>query len=170
MVTKSKLWNLICFNLAWFGLVFIGNLFIPIAILLLGLQLFVSRVQKSEWLLIFIIASMGILMDLGLVYSGMFIFPNTHYLPYWLIVLWFCFASTIRQSLAFLAKSVGLQFMVAALFAPLSYLVGAKAGVVTFGPSLATSYLILSALWGPMMVAFFALSRGLQSVELGNAS
>jgi hypothetical protein len=161
MKIKSPLWNLVAFNLAWFGLVFIGDLFIPIAAILFGAQLWYFKSTKNEILLICLVATLGIGLDLALVYSGIFIFPATEGIPFWLITLWIIFASTIRHSLAFLANSKLLQFAVGAISAPLSYLAGAKLAVVDLGLSAGSSYLLLACLWGPLMVFMFALSRWL---------
>lgn len=163
MVRKSILCNLVAFNIAWFGLVFIGNLFIPIALILLGSQLWFCQASKNELLLICLVAVIGMSLDLTLVFSGIFIFPNTEFIPFWLMILWVFFASTIRHSLAFLSYSKFLQFLVGATIAPLSYLAGAKLSVVYLAPSLGFSYLILACLWGPLMVFIFALSRWLKS-------
>ncbi|MFT6917596.1 MAG: hypothetical protein ACJA2G_000197 [Cognaticolwellia sp.] len=161
MKIKSPLWNLVAFNVAWFGLVFIGDLFIPIAAILVGAQLWYFKSTKNEILLICSVAALGICLDLALVYSGVFIFPGTDGIPFWLITLWIVFASTIRHSLAFLANSKLLQFVVGAISAPLSYLAGAKLAVVDLGLSVGASYLLLACLWGPFMVFMFALSRWL---------
>ncbi len=162
MITKSVLWNLVCFNIAWLGLVFIGNPFIPVAIFLFGTQLWFFSTEKSDFALIFMVAVIGITLDFSLVYTGVFTFPDTEYIPFWLITLWFCFASTIRLSLDFLAKSIWLQFFMGTCFAPLSYIAGAKANVVYLSPSISMSYLLLAVLWGPLMLVFFALSRWLK--------
>ena len=162
MLKKSVLWNIVVFNTNWFGLIFIGNLFIPVAVILLSVQCWYLKTSKNELLLICLVSALGILLDLALVYGGGFIFPNTPGLPFWLIALWFCFASTIRHSLAFLANSKVLQFIVGGLLAPFSYLAGANFAVVTLTPSLGESYLLLACLWGPLMLLIFALSRWLQ--------
>ncbi|MFT5812992.1 MAG: hypothetical protein ACI9VT_000730 [Psychroserpens sp.] len=78
------------------------------------------------------------------------------------------FAGTIRHSLAFLAKSKVLQFVVGALFAPLSYLAGAKLSVVYLVPSLGFTYLLLACLWGPLMLVVFSLNRLLIVLEEEN--
>lgn len=170
MPTKSTLWNLVCFNIAWLGLVFIGNLFIPIAIFLLGAQLWSSDTDKSDIVLILLVATVGVALDFILIHVGVFTFPDTENIPYWLITLWVCFASTIRKSLDFLARSRWLQFLVGAFVAPLSYLAGAKAGVVYLSLSIAESYVLLAGLWGPLMLVIFAFSRWLKLEDSAHAS
>lgn len=163
ILCNALLWNIVAFNIIWFGLIFIGNGFIPIAAIMLCIHIWQFQAFKSEILLICLVATIGILLDTSLVYAGIFTFPNTIGIPFWLTVLWFCFACTIRHSLAFLANSKLMQLVFGALLAPLSYLAGANLSVVQLSPSLAVSYLILACLWGPLMVLIFALSRWLQA-------
>jgi len=163
MLSNAMLWNIVAFNLVWFGLIFIGNAFVPIAAILLSIHIWFFQAFKSEIVLIFLVATIGILLDTSLVYAGIFTFPNTAGIPFWLTALWFCFACTIRHSLAFLAHSKIMQFIFGALLAPLSYLAGANFSVVQLSPTLVISYFILACLWGPLMLLFFALSRWLKT-------
>ncbi|ARD44639.1 DUF2878 domain-containing protein [Colwellia sp. PAMC 21821] len=168
MRINAALWSLVGFNIAWFGLVFIGNSFIPIAGILLGAQLWYFQTTKNEFALIFLIATLGVLLDFALVYTGVFIFPDTKGIPFWLITLWIVFAGTIRHSLAFLNNSKILQFFIGALLAPLSYIAGAKLSVVYLVPSLGFGYVLLACLWGPFMVVIFSISRWLLILEEEN--
>tara|TARA_B110000495_G_C23029311_1_gene612469 strand:- start:2529 stop:3071 length:543 start_codon:yes stop_codon:yes gene_type:complete len=158
--------NLLGFNAIWFGLILLGNVFIPIAVIMLLLHLY-YQADKNELVLILIVAGVGVLLDSALIYSGIFIFPGSTptQLPFWLITLWLCFSATVRHSLGFLANSKILQCLIGAIFAPLSYLAGAKFSVVYITPSFELSYLLLAGLWGPLMVLVFALSAWLQIEE-----
>lgn len=161
----SILCNLIGFNIAWFGLVFSGNIFIPAALVIFIIQLWYFEATKNEILLICSVAIIGIGLDLALVFSGVFIFPDTQGIPFWLVTLWLVFAGTIRHSLAFLEHSKILQFFVGAIFAPLSYIAGAKLSAVYFPYSVGITYLLLASLWAPLMLVFFALSRYMLGIE-----
>lgn len=162
---SAMILNIAVFNIAWFGLVFIGNLFIPVAVVLLSIQFWCFPIAKSEILLITLVAMMGSLLDMSLVYFGVFTFPTTQGIPFWLMTLWLCFASTIRHSLAFLASSRMLQCFVGAVLAPLSYLAGANVSAVQLSPSFAMSYLILAFLWAPLMMIIFTISAWLLTLE-----
>lgn len=148
----------------WFGLILLGNIFIPVAAMLLFFHLHYYA-HRNELALIFVIAAIGVLLDSLLVYKNIFIFPESNQLPFWLITLWFCFAATVRHSLGFLARSKVLQCLIGAIFAPLSYLAGAKFSVVNITPSFELSYLLLACLWGPLMVLIFSLSRWMKVKE-----
>ncbi len=164
-IKPSTLSNLIGYNIAWFGLILTGDNFIPVAIALLVSQLWLFKATKNEILLIFLVASVGIGLDLILVYLDIFIFPDTEWIPLWLLTLWFVFAGTIRHSLAFLERSKLLQFFVGGIFAPLSYIAGAKLSVVNFTPSLGVTYFLLASVWAPLMLVIFSLSRWLLTFE-----
>lgn len=170
ILNNSIIWNVAAFNIIWFGLIFIGNAFIPIAAILLCIHIWTFQADKSELLLICLVATVGILLDTSLVYAGIFSFVNTTGIPFWLAALWFCFACTIRHSLAFLANSKVLQFVFGALLAPLSYLAGANLSVVQLTPSLAASYILLACLWGPLMLLIFSLSTWLENKEQSHAA
>lgn len=165
---KSNIVNVVAFNIAWFGLVFIGNLFIPIAVLIFVFQCWCLRSTKNDLVFILSVATLGIWLDFALVFSGVFIFPGTNGIPLWLIMLWLFFATTIRQSIAFLEKSKVLQFLVGATFAPLSYLGGAKLSAVTLVPPLGVSYMLLACIWAPLMLIIFRLSRWMLTLEENN--
>ena len=163
-MNNPTLVNLLGFNAIWFGLILLGNVFIPIAAIMLLLHLY-YQADKNELVLILIVAGVGVLLDSTLIYFGIFVFPDSAQLPFWLITLWFCFAATVRHSLSFLAKSKILQVLVGGIFAPLSYLAGAKFSVVYITPEFELSYLLLACLWGPLMVLIFAISGWLQIEE-----
>jgi hypothetical protein len=163
LTTTANRWtiaNLVGFNLIWLGLMLFENYFIPFALILLMLHLR-YQAEKNELRLIFLVATIGVLLDSALLSSGFFIFPNNQQIPLWLVTLWVCFAATIRHSLGFLASSTILQFVVGALFAPLSYLAATKFSVVSLTPSLGLSYLLLACLWGPLMVLIYFINAGL---------
>ena len=148
--------NVIGFDFIWFGLVYWGNVFIPVASVILGLHFyFVSKSKINELYLVCVIALIGILVDSSLQYFEIFIFPGGNSIPLWLVTLWFCFAATICHSLNFLQNSRLLQLLVGACLAPVSYLAGHKMDAVSFGLSISNTIIILSIVWGGLMVDIF---------------
>lgn len=167
MVFYVLIINLVGFDIAWFGLIYWGNFFVPIAVLMLCLHFyFISLSKTSEFCFICIISFIGILTDLTLQFLGIFIFPSGELMPYWLITLWFCFASTICHSLKFLQNSALLQVLMGALIAPFSYLAASKLQAVSFGLPLVNTLVILSLIWGLLMVTFFSLKSCLIKEEI----
>jgi hypothetical protein len=165
-LNKLMMLNIVGFNFAWFGLVYWGNIFIPFSLLLLGAHLYFIAKSPSELWLILSITVIGIFIDSLLQFSTLFIFANTSHIPFWLMVLWACFAATICHSLRFLAKSKLLQLLVGGLFAPLSYIAGYQLQAVDFSLSPLITYLILSLIWALLLVLFFALKEKLVSVQV----
>jgi hypothetical protein len=151
------IFNLISFNISWLGLVLLGNSFIPLTLLWLGLHFYFCKQRLAELKLVISIIVIGILVDSLLVLAGVFIFANIPLVPLWLIALWASFAATIGYSLNFLNSSKVLQFSVGCLFAPLSYLAGASLSVVELGHSALVTYLILAPIWGMLFLLFFFL-------------
>jgi hypothetical protein len=149
--------NLIAFNIVWFGLVMLGNLFVPVALLWLAVHLVQSQYKISEMKLVVAVAAIGASIDLALSFAGIFNFSSTNLLPLWLLVLWCCFAATIAHSLSFLSEKPIWQLGVGAIFPPLSYFAGAQLGAVTFGFSTLFTLSILSVIWALLLVVFFGL-------------
>ena len=150
--------NIIGFNLSWFGLILIGNEFIPLALVFLGCHFYQVKHRKCEFKLVFTVAILGGLLDYLLVSNGLYSF-NEQVLPIWLLVLWACFAATITTSLAFLKSSFLLQIAAGALLAPISYLAAANFSVITLNYSTYIVFLTLAFFWAPLMVLFFYLGK-----------
>ncbi|MEW6998077.1 DUF2878 domain-containing protein [Colwelliaceae bacterium BS250] len=161
--------NIIGFNISWFGLVYWGNSFIPIALVLLIAHILFLSIKPNEVLLILVITFIGIGVDSFLQYFNVLIFVDVNHIPFWLMCLWACFAATICHSLRLLESSKLMQVIVGAVFAPLSYIAGYKFGVVDFGYSLFFSYLILSLIWAVLFILFFYLMSRLVKVEVSYA-
>lgn len=168
-VLEIIMWiNLIGFNVAWFGLVTIGNGFVPVALIWLAVHLYYAKLRATEIKLVLIVALIGITLDSSLTLLGIFHFDSL-LIPFWLMILWCCFAATLAHSLKFLAKSKMLQFVVGAALAPLSYIAGFTLSAVDFGYSVATTYLLLALLWGPLMQLLFYIAARLIPQETSHA-
>lgn len=159
--------NVIGFDIAWFGLVYWGNFFIPVALLMLGLHFyFVSKTKAKEFYLICTVTAIGVAVDSVLQYSGVIVFPEGQMMPLWLITLWLCFASTLCHSLKFLQGSKCFQGLVGVVLAPVSYLAGSEMHAVSFGLTVTNTFIILSMVWGLLMILFFSLKSFLIHEDL----
>ena len=146
--------NIIGFNITWFGLVYFGNTFIPVAIIFIVLHLLMLSKQKNEKVIILVVTLIGIATDSLLQYLDILIFIDNDHIPFWLMVLWSCFATTLCHSLRFLSKSRWLQLL-AGLSAPFSYIAGYKLGAIELGQSIINTYLILAVSWVTLFILFF---------------
>ena len=160
------LFNLIGFNISWFGLVLLGQSFIPFALFWLGLHLYFCKSSQAEFKLILSITIVGTLVDSILLSLDVLVFSERLIIPFWLITLWAAFAATIAHSLKFLAKSKKLQFIIGFIFPPLSYIGGASLSAVEFGYNLLVTYLILASIWAVLLVLFFYLKERFYSQEV----
>lgn len=153
------LFNLIGFNISWFGLVLLGKSFIPFVLFWIGLHLYFCKKPTAEFKLIISITIIGILVDSILLFSDVLLFDERLIIPLWLITLWAAFAATITHSLTFLAHSKILQCVIGFIFAPLSYIGGASLSAVEFGYSPLVTYFVLAFIWAGLMVLFFTIKE-----------
>lgn len=157
-----KLMNAIGFNVIWLGCILYRDDFIPFALCLLLMHMYFVKDKLKEVINIILVGSIGLLIDSLLVYFHVFYFPvestnNGFAIPLWLIVLWAAFASTLNYSLSFMKTYPLLKYLVAIIFAPLSYFAGYNFNAVGFGYSLTTTFLILSSVWFIFMMAIFPI-------------
>lgn len=157
--------NIIGFNISWFGLVLIGNHFIPFVLCWLVFHIYFSKKSLAECKLILSVTTIGILVDSTLLFFDVLLFNEHWLIPFWLIMLWAAFAATIAHSLNILAWSKTLQFCIGFIFPPLSYLAGSSLSSVEFGYSLVTTYFIFAFIWAGLMMLFFYLKKIFYSQE-----
>lgn len=153
------LFNLIAFNCSWLGLVLFGNLAIPFVFLWLISHLYACENYVAELKLILSVTVIGVCLDSLLTSLGVFRFSDSLLLPFWLIVLWSAFASTIAHSLNFLTANKKYQFIVGFIFPPFSYLAGASLSKVELGYQALTTYMILAPLWGCLFIVIYLLKN-----------
>jgi O-antigen/teichoic acid export membrane protein len=148
--------NLLLFNAMWLGLVLIGDLFIPVAVVWLVSHVYAQERRSKEVLLLLSISLVGVLVDSVLTLATFFVFKDHILIPVWLIFLWFCFAATVNHSLSFLKRNNWFQVL-AGVCAPLSYLAGARFEKVELPYGWIHSYLVLAAVWVALMLLFYAI-------------
>lgn len=152
--------NAICFNIAWFGCVLIGNAFVPVVLVWLITHLYVCEHKNSEFLFVILVTAFGTLLDSTLMHINVFMFKDqSTIVPLWLIFIWLSFALTLNGYLAFLQKTVVLQVLSGFILAPLSYLAGNALGAVQFGYSAGVTLFILSVCWSILLPFLYFLNR-----------
>lgn len=155
--------NALGFNVIWFGSVYLGNAYVPIALLILIAHLAVVNHVKEELLLICLVTMIGIIVDTFLMHLRVFVFnENNFFIPYWLITIWLAFAATLNHSLFFLQKYSLLRVLVSIFIVPMSYLAGHQLGAVNFSYSLPITFIILSVVWLFLFQLFFIISKKLK--------
>lgn len=165
MLTKTKYFtNLIAFNIAWWALMLTApnphpttRLIGPIvAVLVLALHFFwVSVNKKKDLYEVLVIAALGIILDSTLNITGVLTFTGIQgfLVPLWLIFIWPLFATLISYTFVVIRNKLINQIIVGGLFAPFSYITGAKLGLLTINLDFKIYYIIHALCW----VVFFPL-------------
>jgi len=161
--------NMMGFNVAWFGLIYLGNSFVPVALLMLLAHFKWLSKSKNEITLVLVVSLIGISVDSLFQLTNVFIFPNNHHIPVWLVFIWLGFATTISHSLSFLAAYKPLQILLGFVMAPLSYRTGEMLGAVEFGQSYLSTHFILGTTWALLLLLFFSLKARFNQKELNHA-
>ena len=160
-IITSKSLNIIIFNLLWLGLVLgrdsLIHLTLPSLLIYLACLLRIGDLKVHQILLPAII---GIMIDMSLTFFGIFIFPDSSLIvPFWLILLWINFSTTITLSLSFIGKNKLIAFGLGATALPFNYTVGERLGAVTFGESYLFSILVLVLVWSVSFPILFMVSH-----------
>jgi len=160
-IVTSKFLNIIVFNLLWIGLVLgrdsLIHLTLPSLLIYLACLLRIGDLKVHQILLPAII---GITIDSSLTFFGIFIFADSSLIiPFWLIVLWINFSTTITLSLSFIGKSKLVAFGLGATALPFNYTVGERLGAVTFGEPYLFSILVLALVWSVSFPILFLVSH-----------
>ena len=128
--------------------------------------LFVGE-SLTEFAVVLLTALAGIITDSLLALFGVYIFSGSGQflpIPFWLILLWFAFASTLRHSLAYLSKHYRLAAGLGAVGGTLSYVAGMKLQAVTFGLAFYPTVLLLACIWACLMPVIFLLCQRVEAV------
>ena len=160
-IITSKFLNIVVFNLLWIGLVLgrdsLIHLTLPSLLIYLACLLRIGDLKVHQILLPAII---GITIDSGLTFFGIFIFADSSLIiPFWLIVLWINFSTTITLSLSFIGKNKLIAFGLGATALPFNYTVGERLGAVTFGEPYLFSILVLVLVWSVSFPILFMVSH-----------
>ena len=160
-IITSKFLNIIVFNLLWIGLVLgrdsLIHLTLPSLLIYLACLLRIGDLKLHQILLP---ALIGITIDSSLTFFGIFIFTGSSLIvPFWLIVLWVNFSTTLNLSLSFIGKNKLVAFGLGATALPFNYTVGERLGAVTFGEPYLFSILILVLVWSVSFPILFIVSH-----------
>ena len=160
-IVTSKFLNIVVFNLLWIGLVLgrdtLIHLTLPSLLIYLVCLLRIGDLKLHQILLP---ATIGITSDSSLTFFGIFIFPDSSLIiPFWLIVLWINFSTTITLSLSFIGNNKLVAFGLGATALPFNYTVGERLGAVTFGEPYLFSILVIVLVWSVSFPILFMVSH-----------
>lgn len=150
--------NALSFQLVWWAGVLAGNQLILLSILLIVGHFLLSQSPRQDLQLMCLCAVVGMSVDTALTLFGVFVFADT---PYWLALLWFAFALSLRYSLVFFLRiHVFWQALFGGVFGTLSYIAGAEFGAVLLPYGQWVSGIVLVVIWSVLFPVLLLMSRG----------
>ena len=166
----NNLVNFLAFQAGWFatvlgaanGMPWLG----PVVVLaVVALHLRTSRRPAAEARLVAFAILLGLVADSVLLATGWIAYPNGNWLPglapYWIVMLWALFATTLNVSMRWLHGRYLLAAVFGAVGGPLSYLAGARLGAMSFveiGPAVVA----LAVGWGVIMPVLVLIASRLE--------
>jgi hypothetical protein len=173
----ALLFNFIGFQAGWFACVYGAANDQAMAGALFALVIVIFHLcTYSNWLSELILINAAVLI--GLIWET-FILNSTalyyvahprdaFWAPFWLVVMWALFATTINVSLIWLRRRWLLSALLGAAFGPLSFIVGENIGAVVFLDQQKT-IIILAIGWGILMpVLLWIAERIKKSTFMGD--
>ena len=145
---SQKWWiNLAGFQLAWWSAILLTHYSLPVLVILLGGHLLFHRHPLNEFFVLLLCGFTGFGVDLLLTVSGVFTFAPAVFPPLWLLLLWFCFSATLKQSLHFFYGRWLVASVCGGVSASLTYLAAAKLGAVTITLPFVPGFIVLMLVW-----------------------
>lgn len=154
--------NLVGFQMVWWLSILGRDATQSIIFLLLVIHLMLHSRPRHELKVVFACGILGYAIDSALTFAGVFVFQEhgrgVYLPPIWLLLLWFGFAATLRQSLVFFTDKLPLAAACGAVAGSLTYLAAANLGAVSFGYSMQTTAYLLAAIWAILFPVLLWLS------------
>ena len=150
--------NAVIFQATWFACVIGGAAGQPIwgflgVGVLLGLNVGQPLIRADLWIMA-ILAVVGFAIDTAWIALNVLSYEGGALLaPAWILALWLAFALTVNHSMAWLQPRPWLAGLLAAVFAPVTYLAGERLGAVTVVEPLRLG--MISAAWGIVFTLVF---------------
>lgn len=162
--------NLGGFQLCWWCAILLTDSSLMILAVLLILHLLFHRHPVHETAVLLSCGLIGFAVDLLLTATGVFGFGSSAFPPLWLLLLWFCFSATLRQSMTFFYGRWILAGICGGVFGSLTYIAAGNFGAVTFGLSLIQTFLVLMLVWMVLFPLLLWLSGQVFSEHFSDAT
>ena len=165
--------NIVLFQLGWLGCVLgasIGKpLLGPVCVLVIVLiHLYLVRARLNEIKMMTQVALIGVIWESFMVTTNCLIYLNGQFLnhlpPYWIIAMWFLFATTLNVSLRWLHRRILLASIMGIIFGPITYYGGAKLGGVRLSDP-TFSMVVIAISWGVLLPIVTIIARRLDSLK-----
>lgn len=168
----ARVANFALFQALWFACVLgaaSGQLALGLAVasgaLLLALALSDSR--RRDLLLVLALGAGGLALDSLAIAAGVYAAPGARAFPgaapWWIVMLWAGFATTLCSSFSWSLARPRLATALGAVAGPVAYLSGEALGALTLGEPRLRSLALLAVLWGCALSSAVALARRLNA-------
>ena len=133
--------NIILFQIGWFACVLSAANNHPlvgasISLFIIVSHVLLSREYKQEIRIIVIAMVIGLFLDSLIISAGWVTYTsgmfNDFIAPYWIVLMWALFATTLNYSLSWMRNKLLLSVVLGAIAGPLAYYAGMKLGAVEF--------------------------------------
>ena len=165
---KNIVLNIILFQLGWFACVLSAASNQPligavVAVAIISIHLFISQQYKEELRIITIAMLIGLVWDSLIVAMGWISYQSgmlvSFMAPYWIVLMWALFATTLNFSMSWLKANLLLAALFGAIAGPLAYYAGAKLGAVEFN-NVINSLIALSIGWAIFTPLLLKIAKG----------
>jgi len=168
--TWRKIWNFVLFQIGWFACILgaahhqIG-LALAISLICIGIYLWLYQNARSEHELLLKVFIYGLIADTILVQLGWIRFksdyPFAAISPVWMWALWLVFATTLKESMAWLQGKNGLAGVLGAIAGPLCYEAGVRLGAASWPSSedRVFALIYLAVVWAIAMPVFLYFAK-----------
>jgi len=138
---KKIVLNIILFQIGWFACVltaannqpFVGAI---ISLFIIVSHVLISKRYKQEIRIIVIAMVMGLFLDSLIISAGWITYTSgmlgNFIAPYWIVLMWALFATTLNYSLSWLKEKLLLSVVLGTIAGPFAYYAGVKLGAVEF--------------------------------------
>jgi len=159
--------NFILFQVGWFSCVLLAaqklsEIGIVVAILIVGIQIFLSENRKNLLILLFIVTLIGSSWDSVMTSLDILVFDSgmiaSFLAPGWIIAMWLMFATTLNISFHWLFGRYWLAMLLGAICGPLTYQAGAAMGAVVITDDLLANITIATG-WALLMPLYSKLAE-----------
>lgn len=165
-ISTETLWfNALWFQALWFTAVMGREQLLPLGLGLLALHLVLVKDKRGELLQFACVGGLGMAVDAGLSFAGVYQFADGALVPLWLCCLWLGFAAALGRSLAYFSSKPRLAALAGGVVFPLNYWAGQRLGAVEFGYSLPLTLALIALTWALLFPLLYRLSATLTGSE-----
>ncbi|MDN7124200.1 DUF2878 domain-containing protein [Pseudidiomarina sp. 1APP75-32.1] len=151
--------GLLWFDLVWFSTVAGREPWLPIALPIVAVQIYLSSTREGfSWVLFLQLLVLGLALESTVVALGILDFTGG-WLPLWLIALWFGFAAMVTTSLDWLSGRYVLAALLGLASGPLTYAIGSRLGAAELLVDEYLMWIAYGILWALYMVIFAYLMK-----------